>query len=184
LVPLTRVSLAFILVFLAFASQAMASPVALSVASSVLIPPDAERVEQSRSPVQVSIDAGSGVNVKLPGYTPDKITVVIGVNNTVKWTNNDNMPHTVTASDGSFDSGNLNPGQSYIRTFNKTGTYSYICTYHLWMGGSVTVLGVSSQPQAAGIVDFFTILVGVGALVLAMLVLVLAKRRKNRSTSG
>ena len=183
MVPLTHVSLAIILVFLAFASQAMASPVGLSVDSSVLIPPDADRVEQSRSPVQVSIDAGSGVNVKLPGYTPDKITVVIGVNNTVKWTNNDNMPHTVTASDSSFDSGNLNPGQSYTRTFNKTGTYPYICTYHLWMGGSVTVLGVSSQPQAAGSVDFSTIPVGVGALVLVMLVLVLAKRRRNRSTS-
>jgi len=162
----------------------MASPVSISAASSVLIPPDADRVEQSQRTVVVSIDAGSGVNVNLPGYTPDKTTVVIGVNNTVKWINNDNMPHTVTASDNSFDSGNLNSGQSYIRTFNKTGTYPYTCTYHLWMGGSVTVLGGPSQPQGAGSVDSSTILVGVGVLVLGMLVLVLAKRRKNRPTSG
>jgi len=74
------------------------------------------------------------------GYDPDNITVVIGVNNTVIWTNNDNEPHTVTATDGSFDSGNMNPGATFTYTFTKPGAYSYICTYHPWMRGYVTVL--------------------------------------------
>ena len=74
------------------------------------------------------------------GYEPDNITVVIGVNNTVIWTNNDNEPHTVTASDGSFDSGNMNPGATFTYTFTKPGSYTYICTYHTWMRGYVTVL--------------------------------------------
>jgi plastocyanin len=74
------------------------------------------------------------------GYDPDNITVVIGVNNTVIWTNNDNEPHTVTAADGSFDSGNMNPGATFTYTFTRPGIYTYICTYHPWMHGYVTVI--------------------------------------------
>ena len=78
------------------------------------------------------------------GYDPDNITVVIGINNTVIWTNNDNEPHTVTATDGSFDSGNMNPGAEFVHTFTSPGSYTYICTYHPWMRGYVTVLQVGS----------------------------------------
>jgi plastocyanin len=108
-----------------------------------------QTVPQSSTVVPVSVDSGSGLNVNLPGYTPANITVVIGVNNTVKWTNNDNMAHTVTASDGSFDSGNLSPGVTYVHTFTTPGIYHYTCTYHGWMQGTVTVvteaLGQESQ---------------------------------------
>ena len=76
------------------------------------------------------------------GYDPDNVTVVIGINNTVIWTNNDNEPHTVTATDGSFDSGNMNPGAVFVHTFTSPGSYTYICTYHPWMRGFVTVLQV------------------------------------------
>jgi plastocyanin len=88
--------------------------------------------------VHVSVIPGAGSYAT--GYDPDNITVVIGVNNTVIWTNNDNEPHTVTASDGSFDSGNMNPGATFAYTFTKPGTYTYICTYHPWMHGYVTVI--------------------------------------------
>jgi len=88
--------------------------------------------------VHVSIIPGAASYAT--GYEPDNITVVIGVNNTVIWTNNDNEPHTVTASDGSFDSGNMNPGATFTYTFTKPGSYTYICTYHPWMHGYVTVI--------------------------------------------
>jgi len=88
--------------------------------------------------VRVSIFPGAASYAT--GYEPDNITVVIGVNNTVIWTNNDNEPHTVTASDGSFDSGNMNPGDTFTYTFTKPGAYTYICTYHPWMRGYVTVI--------------------------------------------
>lgn len=94
----------------------------------------------SLSIVQVSIENGSGVNPNSPGYSPSNITIVIGVNNTVKWVNYDSMPHTVTAVDGSFDSGNLDPGQSFVHTFNTPGTYVYVCIYHHWMEGTVIVI--------------------------------------------
>ena len=82
------------------------------------------------------------------GFSPPTITVVIGVNNTVEWVNNDTAPHTVTATDRSFDSGNLNPGETWTFTFTTPGTYTYVCTYHPWMKGTVVVLASSGTPPS------------------------------------
>ena len=98
----------------------------------------------SLSIVQVSIVNGAGVNPNSPGYSPPNITIVIGINNTVKWVNYDSMAHTVTAVDGSFDSGNLEPGQSFVHTFNTPGTYVYVCIYHHWMQGTVIVVSLTN----------------------------------------
>jgi len=78
------------------------------------------------------------------GYTPDVVTVVIGTNNTVYWTNNDAAPHTVTSDTaGLFDSGNSGPltsqGGTYQFTFTTPGTYAYHCSFHPWMQGTVVV---------------------------------------------
>jgi len=91
--------------------------------------------------VHVSIPMGAGSDTSSLGYSPDTITVVIGVNNTVVWTNNDMMPHTVTSTSKLFDSGNMNPGDTFSYTFTSPGTYSYGCTYHSWMKGTVVVKG-------------------------------------------
>jgi nitrite reductase (NO-forming) len=94
----------------------------------------------SASPgVPVSIVAGSAVNTTSVFYSPPTITVVIGVNNTVTWTNNDQAPHTVTADNLSFDSGAINAGASWSNTFTSPGTYTYHCSYHPWMKGTVIV---------------------------------------------
>jgi plastocyanin len=100
------------------------------------------------STTTTSINAGTSVAVSIvpgagtppnKGFSPDNITVVIGVNNTVTWTNNDISIHTVTANDGSFDSGYLNGGASFSYTFTRPGIYQYHCTIHPWMTGFVTV---------------------------------------------
>lgn len=87
----------------------------------------------------IAIAPGSATNPNSTGFTPSIVTVVIGENNTVTWTNNDAAPHTVTADDGSFSSGNLNSGDSYTLTFDKPGTYTYHCSYHPWMKATVVV---------------------------------------------
>src|ERR1700688_1414121 len=61
--------------------------------------------------VAVSIPSGSGNPANPPGYAPDKITVVLGVNASVTWTNDDTAAHTVTSTSvptgaASFDSSN------------------------------------------------------------------------------
>jgi plastocyanin len=88
---------------------------------------------------EVEIEAGAAYP-NSTGYSPATITVVIGVNNTVKWTNNDIAPHTVTATDHSFDSGNMNQGDSWSYTFTQPGIYTYFCTYHPWMKATVIVI--------------------------------------------
>ena len=49
------------------------------------------------------------------------------------------MAHTVTASNGSFDSGNLDQGATYSFTFTQEGTCDYICKYHSHMKGQIVV---------------------------------------------
>ena len=89
--------------------------------------------------VSVSIVPGAGTNTSSRGFYPQTIAVVLGVNNTGVWTNDDMSPHTVTADDGTFSSGNMAPGQSYSFTFTAPGTYGYHCTYHPWMVATVVV---------------------------------------------
>jgi nitrite reductase (NO-forming) len=89
--------------------------------------------------VHVAILPGAGTNTSSVGYSPVTITVVIGVNNTVVWTNDDSTAHTVTSSTKLFDSGNLNPGDTFDYTFTAPGTYQYACSYHPWMMGTVIV---------------------------------------------
>ncbi len=72
-------------------------------------------------------------------YVPASITVVPG--ETVVWTNKDSVAHTVTATDDSWDSGNLAPEATYRHQFNQVGSYSYTCSYHPNMSGVVIVSG-------------------------------------------
>ena len=69
-------------------------------------------------------------------FYPADITVPSGT--TVLWTNEGELPHTVTAHDGSFASPTLYPGESYQVTFYEPGTYTYQCSDA--MQGSVTVV--------------------------------------------
>ena len=84
--------------------------------------------------------AAAQMNVSMGAnyFTPPNVSVNVG--DTVVWINSDVMPHTVTASDGSMDSGTLQPGAAYPRTFTVPGTYSYRCLFHPGMVGTVTVV--------------------------------------------
>jgi plastocyanin len=79
----------------------------------------------------------NSVSIKNMAFSPGSLTVATGT--TVTWTNNDGITHTVTADDGSFNSGNLTPGMSFTHTFNAAGTVSYHCNIHPMMTGSVAV---------------------------------------------
>ena len=76
-------------------------------------------------------------------FTPATVTVHTG--DTVTWTNSGPSAHTATASDGSFDSGTLAPGQSASHTFTQAGTFAYICKIHPFMHGTVVVLAAASS---------------------------------------
>ncbi len=81
------------------------------------------------------------VSVSIADNFFDVADIAIEPGTTVYWSNEGQVPHTVTADDGSFDSGQLNPGDSYIVTFLGSGVVSYHCELHPEMVGSVTVGG-------------------------------------------
>ena len=87
------------------------------------------------------------VSIKNFAFNPPNATVSAGT--TVTWVNNDQVPHTATANDGAFDSGTLQPGQSYSFKFDKAGTYAYHCNIHPYMTATVTVSGASASASAS-----------------------------------
>lgn len=60
---------------------------------------------------------------------------------TVTATNQDGVTHTWTSDDGVWDSGGLGTGESFEFTFEEPGEYSYFCTIHPTMEGTITVEG-------------------------------------------
>jgi len=70
-------------------------------------------------------------------FGPKRIEISAG--GTVTWTNNDPLVHTITADDGSWDSGPIEPGQSWSRTFTQPGEYAFHCTPHPFMKSVVVV---------------------------------------------
>jgi LPXTG-motif cell wall-anchored protein len=76
-------------------------------------------------------------------------TVTIGVGDTVKWTNNSTDVHTSTG--GSWDSGNMNPGATFIHTFGSAGTFAYHCTFHQSLGMVGTVIVQAGGGGGGGI---------------------------------
>ncbi len=80
-------------------------------------------------------------------FNPGTITVRVGQQ--VVWVNNDSAPHTTTSGSCSggtctpapgWDSGTLNPGQSFAFTFTSAGTFTYFCRIHgASMQGTVVV---------------------------------------------
>jgi plastocyanin len=88
--------------------------------------------------VVVTIPPGAGDNPKL-GFEPAVMTIVIGVNNTVVWKNEDSDWHTAHSNIPEFYSGIIQPGSSFTHTFERTGIYPYHCDPHPWMTGLITV---------------------------------------------
>lgn len=80
---------------------------------------------------------GNTVDVKNFSFNPSSLSVSKGTK--VTWKFDDSAAHNVTASDSSFKSTDLSSGGSYSFTFNTAGTYSYICTIHQYMKGTITV---------------------------------------------
>jgi plastocyanin len=80
---------------------------------------------------------GGGVSIKNFAYVPPSLTVSKGT--TVKFTNSDTTEHTATASGGAFDTGSIAAGKTQAVTLDDSGTFSYVCTFHPFMHGTIIV---------------------------------------------
>jgi plastocyanin len=78
--------------------------------------------------------------VTIDNYTFTPATLSVHAGDTVVWTNKDSIPHTATALDGkSFDSGAIDPGESWKFVFTKSGHFNYRCAIHPDMRGTINV---------------------------------------------
>jgi plastocyanin len=89
------------------------------------------------------------VTVKIGNFTfgPQELTVKSGTK--VVWTNEDDIPHTVTSSTLAFKSKALDTDDSFSFTFTTPGTYKYFCSLHPHMTGTIVVQAAtgSNTPQ-------------------------------------
>ncbi|OBG94667.1 amidase [Mycobacterium sp. E3251] len=81
----------------------------------------------------------SGNQVIIDGFAFAPATLTVPVGTTVTWTNRDEEPHTVAASDGSFHSPGMGTGATFTHTFSDAGAFDYVCSIHPMMRGSVVV---------------------------------------------
>jgi plastocyanin len=75
----------------------------------------------------------------------DPTTISIAPGTTVTWINNGTHEHTVTAVDGTWDSGPIAPDATYSARFKRPGVYSYVCDLHAEMKGTIQVGNVAQQ---------------------------------------
>ena len=89
----------------------------------------APAAQQKPEPTEVKIDNFS--------FGPAELTVRVGT--TVKWTNRDDIPHTVVSTDKVFKSKVLDTDETFSFTFEQAGTFPYFCSIHPKMTGKVIV---------------------------------------------
>lgn len=93
------------------------------------------------TPAQAATHSVSMANLQ---YNP--ATMTVGVGDTVVWTNNESVVHSVTG--GPFNAPEINPGASYSFTFTGEGTFDYVCRFHPDMIGRVTVDDGGTPPTS------------------------------------
>ncbi len=87
-----------------------------------------------------AVAGGTTVDIAEFMFGPAELSVAVG--DTVTWTNLDNAAHTATATvPGTISSGDLQSGAVYEYTFEAGGSFQYICAYHPFMTGTITVEG-------------------------------------------
>lgn len=132
----------------------VASLILIGVAIAVMMPrqasdkttpaatPPSQQTTQPAADTQNTATMDVKVEIKDFAFAPATITVKKGTK--VTWTNQDTVRHDVTSDDGAPTGGPGGPlvakGESYSFTFNTVGSFSYHCTPHPNMKGTVTVI--------------------------------------------
>ncbi len=125
--------------------QPAAAPEQPAAAPEQPVPAPAQPARKAKDRTAAKAAANGSVTIVDFEFQPGSVTIDQG--DTVTWTNNGPTSHSATAPDGSFDTGIFPAGQSRSHTFDEAGTFSYICTPHPNMHGTIVVR--ASQSAAA-----------------------------------
>ena len=83
--------------------------------------------------------------VKISNFTFNPVAVTVKAGTTVVWTNEDDIPHTVTSATLAFKSAALDTDQKFSFTFTTPGSYKYFCSLHPHMTGTIVVEAATGQ---------------------------------------
>jgi len=92
-----------------------------------------------------SSSSGSGAatstkSIVISNFMFSPMHAAVAPGSTVSVTNKDSVTHTLTATGGQFDTGDIGAGQTKTFTApSKAGTYDYICNIHQYMMGTIVV---------------------------------------------
>ncbi len=96
----------------------------------------------------LALAADQSVAITNFAYSPATVTASVG--DSVTWTNNDEVPHTATADDDSWDTGTLSQNGTGAVTFDTAGEYAYHCEVHPNMTGTVVVEAAAAGGGGGG----------------------------------
>jgi plastocyanin len=99
------------------------------------------------NPLAAQAQGRTGVAIVDNAFKPRSI--LVGAGDTVAWTNSGAGPHSVTADDGSVDSGPLIPGATFSLPFPDAGLFTYHCAIHPLIIGAVTVTAAANQADGS-----------------------------------
>ncbi|MCE9622363.1 MAG: cupredoxin domain-containing protein [Actinomycetia bacterium] len=86
----------------------------------------------------VTVVAAETADITIADFMFTAAEVHIKAGGSVTWTNGDDQAHTATSS-GNFDAGAIDPSQSSTVEFPVAGTFTYVCSFHPFMNGTVVV---------------------------------------------
>ena len=79
------------------------------------------------------------VRVTIHNFAFQPARLVVSPGTRIVWTNTDSDPHTVDGAKGLWSSEALDTGNRFERVFKKAGAFSYYCSIHPYMHGTITV---------------------------------------------
>ena len=96
------------------------------------------------SPLIVFLPACDAMSTAVFAILSATSSIIVEKGKSITWVNEDSSFHSVTSGfygepTELFDSGYLDPYQSYTLSFDEFGTYDYFCTLHPWMKAQVIV---------------------------------------------
>ena len=94
----------------------------------------------------VGLAGAAEIKIGIDNFTFNPKEVKVKAGDTVVWTNNDDIPHTVVSLQN-FKSKVLDTEQEFAFTFTTPGTYKYFCSLHPHMTGTIVVEASSSANQ-------------------------------------
>ena len=120
-------------------SGSSATDAPTSAASTSVAPAStAEVTTVASTAAGASAPTGAGDTVDISDFMFAPAMLEVAVGSTVTWTNSHTQAHTANSA-GNFDTGAIQPGASATVTFDETGTFSYICSFHPFMTGTIAV---------------------------------------------